>query len=192
MRRAKGWSVPLCRSGVASTAKPLPEPSISSVLWQQASPSKFTPRAESFRGEGPCVVLSMISRSASPRRGDSGSMLLRTQPCGGGVGSYLGSSDEGRAAQTSRARSVGGAVRLLLFLVDRCGLGPPACVRRARLPQRGNSDVEGELGRYPRNARTVLERFRPRRRRWRRGDGSCGPFARRAAAGRRASGTPYN
>ena len=186
MRRAKGWVVSRCRSGVASTANPLPLPSISSVLWQQASPSKFTPSAESFLGDGPCVVLSMISRSASPRRGDSGSMLLRTQPCGGGVGSYLGSSDEGRAAQPSRARSVGGVVRLLLFLVDRCGLGPPACVRRAR---EGIRSLRGNWG----DTRATRGQF------WRAfgrgGDGvdgaATGRGAFRGSARRAAAGTPY-
>ena len=189
MRRAKGWSVPRCRSGVASTAKPLPLPSISSVDWQQASPRRLTPRAESFRGEGPCVVLSMISRSASPRRGDSGSMLLRTQPCGGGVGSYLGSSDAGRAAQPSRARSLGGVVRLPLFSSTAAALGTPAlCVEPGA--RRGNSVVEGELGRYPRNARTVLARARPRRRRSRRADGSWGPFGALRDARRPGRHTP--
>ena len=76
-------SLGLGAAHAAAAAESAPEPSISSVLWQQASPSRFTPRAESFRGLGPCVVLSMISRSASPRRGDSGSMLQH----GGGVGS---------------------------------------------------------------------------------------------------------
>ena len=188
MRRAKGWSVPRLSRGVASTANPLPLPSISSVLWQQASPSRFTPRAESFRGEGPCVVLSMISRSASPRRGDSGSMLLRTHPCGGGVGSYLGSSDVGRAAQTSRARSFWWRRALAALLVDRWSAMGASATASSQAARRG----KGEMRRYVARAggaRTVLGRFRPQRRRPRRGDGSWGPFgalrdARRPGAAR--------
>ena len=187
MRRAKGWSVPLLSSGVASTANPRPLPSISSVLWQQASPSRFTPRAESLLGEGPCVVLSMISRSASPRRGDSGSMLH-----GGGVGSYLGSSDEGRAAQPSRARSVWWRRALAALLVDRWS----AMGASATASSQGRGEERGKCGdtlraRPPRadgfGALSAAATALAARRRvvW--------PFcATRGGRTPRASGTPYN
>ena len=137
--RATGWVVSRRSKGVASTAKPLPEPSISSVDWQQASPSRFTPKALSFRGDGPCVVLSMISKSASPLLGDSGSMLL-----------CLGLPPI-TAGQPSRARSVGA---LAALLVDRFGAGAASFVRRARRGEgirslRGNwGDTRATRGRF--------------------------------------------
>ena len=65
-------------------------------------------------------------------------------------------------------------------LVDPSRLGPPACVRRARCAQRGNSTLR-ESGRYAQRALALAAgrgALAARRR-------SCGPFWRDAAAGRR-------